>query len=132
MDLKPLRTEPDYLDALRVASAAFNDPPPAGTAQADRLEVLTMLIEAYEEQHYRIAPPDPIEAILFHMDQAGLSPADLQPMIGRLNRVYEILNRKRVLTLPMIRRLHAGLGIPAESLIGGGAGERHRSEPVRA
>ena len=76
------------------------------------------LIEAYERKHYPIGPPDPIDAIKFSMDQQGLSPKDLQPMIGRLNRVYEVLAGKRPLTMAMVRRLHAQLGIPAESLIG--------------
>ena len=79
--------------------------------------MLLMLIEAYEAKHYLIAPPDPIEAIKFRMEQAGLTPKDLQPMIGGLNRVYEILNRKRPLTLKMIWKLHSMLGIPAQSLI---------------
>lgn len=76
-----------------------------------------MLIENYEAKHHATLPPDPIEAIKFRMEQAGLTPKDLEPIIGRTNRVYEVLTRKRPLTLAMIRRLHAGLGIPAENLI---------------
>ena len=76
-----------------------------------------MLIEAYEAKHHVILPADPIEAIKFRMEQANLKPKDLKSMIGELNRVYEVLAKKRSLTLPMIRRLHSALGIPAESLI---------------
>ncbi|MES2538807.1 MAG: transcriptional regulator [Pseudomonadota bacterium] len=118
MDLKPLRTADDYDAALKAVSPFFDHEPDEGTPDADRFEILVMLIEAYEHKHYPIAPPDPIEAIKFRMEQAGLTPKDLEPMIGRTNRVYEILARRRPLTLPMIRRLHENLGIPAESLIG--------------
>lgn len=118
MQLKPIRTEADYQAALQAVAPYFDNEPQAGSDDADQFEVLLLLIEHYEASHYPIAPPDPIEAIRFRMEQAGLTPKDLEPMIGRLNRVYEVLTRKRPLTLPMIRRLHAGLGIPAESLIG--------------
>ena len=95
---------------------------PALTTRAFRprlpfFEALITLIEAWERKHYPIAPPDPIEAIKFRMDQAGLSVKDLEPMIGRSNRVYEVLARTRPLTLAMIRRLHKGLGISADVLI---------------
>jgi HTH-type transcriptional regulator / antitoxin HigA len=89
-----------------------------GTPDADQFEMLLMLIEVYEAKHHAIPPPNPIEAIKFRMEQAGLTPKDLEPMIGRTNRVYEILAGRRPLTLAMIRKLHKGLGIPAESLIG--------------
>ena len=118
MQLKPIRSEADYEAALQAVAPYFEHEPQAGSDEADQFEVLLLLIEHYEASHYPIAPPDPIEAIRFRMEQAGLTPKDLEPMIGRLNRVYEVLTRKRPLTLPMIRRLHAGLGIPAESLIG--------------
>ena len=118
MQLKPIRSEADYQAALQAVAPYFEHEPQAGSDEADQFEVLLLLIEHYEASHYPIAPPDPIEAIRFRMEQAGLTPKDLEPMIGRLNRVYEVLTRKRPLTLPMIRRLHAGLGIPAESLIG--------------
>ena len=118
MQLKPIRTEADYQAALQAVAPYFEHEPQAGSEEADQFEVLLLLIEHYEASHYPIAPPDPVEAIRFRMEQAGLTPKDLEPMIGRLNRVYEVLTRKRPLTLPMIRRLHAGLGIPAESLIG--------------
>jgi HTH-type transcriptional regulator/antitoxin HigA len=118
MQLKPIRSEADYQAALQAVAPYFEHEPQAGSDAADQFEVLLLLIEHYEASHYPIAPPDPVEAIRFRMEQAGLTPKDLEPMIGRLNRVYEVLTRKRPLTLPMIRRLHAGLGIPAESLIG--------------
>jgi HTH-type transcriptional regulator/antitoxin HigA len=118
MELKPIRTEVEYEAALRAVAPYFEDEPVPGTPQADYFEMLVMLIESYETKHYPIAPPDPIEAIKFRMEQAGLTPKDLEPMIGRSNRVYEILARRRPLTLPMIRKLHENLGIPAESLIG--------------
>ncbi len=87
------------------------------TAEGDRLEVLTTLIEAYEERHFTIPLPDPIEAILYFLESRGLSRRDLEPFIGARARVSEVLNRKRPLTIGMIRKLHAGLGIPAEVLI---------------
>ena len=118
MQLKPIRSEADYAAALQAVAPYFDHEPQPGSDEADQFEVLLLLIEHYEASHYPIAPPDPVEAIRFRMEQAGLTPKDLEPMIGRLNRVYEVLTRKRPLTLPMIRRLHAGLGIPAESLIG--------------
>ena len=115
--LKPIRNKVEYKAALSEASNFFDDEPKRGSKEADRFEILLMLIEAYEAKHYQILPPDPVEAIKFRMEQAGLKPKDLQPMIGGLNRVYEILNHKRPLTLRMIWRLHSMLGIPAESLI---------------
>lgn len=117
MNLRPLRTEENYRAAMQEISAFFDNEPEPGSAEGDRFEILLSLAEAWEARHFPIDLPDPVDAIKFRMEQAGLSAKDLQPMIGRLNRVYEILNRKRPLTLPMIRKLHAGLGIPAESLI---------------
>ncbi|GAA5234562.1 DNA-binding protein [Verticiella sediminum] len=93
-----------------------NDPD-QGTQEGDRLDVLATLVQAYEAKHYPIELPDPVEAIKFRMEQGGLTAKDLEPMIGKRNRVYEVLNRKRSLTLPMIWKLHRELGIPAESLI---------------
>ncbi|QWD62316.1 type II toxin-antitoxin system HigA family antitoxin [Polynucleobacter sp. MWH-UH25E] len=116
-ELKPIRNEKDYMSALAEVSLFVDKEPKKGSKEADRLELLLMLIEAYEAKHYSIDPPDPVEAIKFRMEQAGLKPKDLQPMIGGLNRVYEILNRKRPLTLKMIWKLHSMLGIPADSLI---------------
>lgn len=91
-----------------------------GTPDGDRLDVLATLVEAWEAIHDPMPPPDPVEAIRFHMEQNGLAAADLVPFIGGRNRVYEILGRKRPLTLRMAWRLHVGLGIPAESLIRAG------------
>lgn len=116
-ELRPIRNEKEYSSALAEVSVFVDKEPKKGSKDADRFEILLMLIEAYEAKHYFINPPDPIEAIKFRMEQGGLKPRDLQPMIGGLNRVYEILNRKRPLTLKMIWKLHSMLGIPADSLI---------------
>ena len=95
----------------------FDNEPEPGTPDGDRFDVLLTLVDAYEAKQFPIDLPDPVEAIKFRMEQAGLTPKDLVPAIGRLNRVYEILARKRPLTLNMIWRLHERFGIPAESLI---------------
>lgn len=118
MNIHPIRTKADYKRALREVSAYFDDEPEPGSADGDRFEILTTLVEAYEAKHFPIDAPDPIEAIRFRMEQGGLTVKDLVPSIGQPNRVYEVLNRKRGLTLEMIRNLHRNLGIPAESLIG--------------
>ena len=115
MKIKPIRTQADYEAALREIERLFDAKP--GTAEADRLEVLSTLTEVYEEKHYALPLPDPIEAILYHMESRGLSRSDLEPFIGSRARVSEILNRKRPLTMEMIRSLHEGLGISAEVLI---------------
>ncbi len=115
MNIKPIRTEADHQAALAEVESLWQAPP--GSPESDRLEVLATLIEAYEEKNHAIDPPDPVEAILFRMDQQGLSRRDLEAFLGRRGRVSEILNRARGLTLPMIRRLHEGLGIPADVLI---------------
>jgi HTH-type transcriptional regulator/antitoxin HigA len=117
MEIRPIHTEADYKAALREISALMEVDPDYGTPDGDRLDVLAILVQAYEAKHYPISAPDPIEAIKFRLEQGGLSIKDLEPMIGRSNRVYEVLGRKRPLTLGMIRRLHKGLGIPAEVLI---------------
>lgn len=117
MEIRPIHSEDDYKAALREVSAYFDSEPAPGTPDGDRFEILLTLVEAYEAKHYPIDLPDPVEAIKFRMDQAGLTPKDLVPAIGRLNRVYEILNRKRPLTLNMIWKLHQQFGIPAECLI---------------
>jgi HTH-type transcriptional regulator/antitoxin HigA len=113
--VRPIRTEADYDAALaeidRLLDAA------EGSAGAERLELLSILVEAYEEVHHPIDPPDPVDAIHFRMEQQGLTRRDLEPYVGSRARVSEILNRQRPLTLAMIRRLHRGLGIPAEALI---------------
>ena len=118
MNIHPIRTKADYKRALREVSAYFDTEPEPGSADGDRFEILTTLVEAYEAKHFPIDAPDPIEAIRFRMEQGGLTVKDLVPSIGQPNRVYEVLNRKRGLTLEMIRNLHRNLGIPAESLIG--------------
>ena len=115
MDIKPIRTKADYRAALRAVEGLMGAK--ARTPQGDRLDVLVTLIEGYERQHFPMDLPDAVEAIKFRMEQQGLTPKDLEPLIGRSNRVYEVLNRRRGLTLAMIQKLHAGLGIPAESLL---------------
>jgi HTH-type transcriptional regulator / antitoxin HigA len=115
MQIRPIRNKIDYRAALKEVEALMGAAP--ATAAGERLDVLVTLIEAYERKHYPLDLPDPVEAIKFVMEQRGLSVKDLEPMIGRSNRVYEILSRKRPLTLKMIWRLHTSLGIPAESLI---------------
>ena len=118
MNIHPVRTQSDYRAALRELSAYFDHEPEPGTAEGDRFEIRATLVEAYEAKHFPIEAPDPIEAIRFRMEQGGLTVKDLVPSIGQPNRVYEVLNRKRGLTIDMIRNLHRNLGIPAESLIG--------------
>lgn len=118
MNIHPIRTGTDYRAALRELSAYFDNEPVPGSEDGDRFEILATLVEAYESKHFPIEAPDPIEAIRFRMEQGGLTVKDLVPSIGQPNRVYEVLNRKRGLTLEMIRNLHRNLGIPAESLIG--------------
>lgn len=115
MEIKPIRTKADYRATLKEVEALMKAQ--AGTAEGERLDVLATLVEAYERKHFPMDLPDPVEAIKFRMEQQGLGPKDLVPMIGQLNRVYEVLNRRRPLTLAMIRALHAKLGIPSEVLI---------------
>lgn len=126
MDITPIKTEADYRAALAEVESLMTATP--DTPEGERLDVLVTLIEAYERKHYPMELPDPVEALKFRMDQLGLTPRDLVPMIGRVNRVYEVLAHKRSLTLPMIWRLHVQLGIPAESLIRPPA-ERRRAGP---
>ena len=118
MDIRPIHTEVDYKATLKEIDALMDGDPELGTPEGDRLDILATLVQAYEAKHAPITAPDPVEAIKFRMDQSGLSVKDLEPIIGRSNRVYEVLNRKRPLTLAMIRRLHRSLSIPAEVLIG--------------
>jgi len=115
MEIKPIKSEADYEASLKEIEQLFEAEP--GTPDGDRLEVLVTLVEAYEDEHYSIPAPDPIEAIAYFMESRGLERADLEPYIGSRARVSEILNRKRPLTLAMIQRLNTGLGIPAEALI---------------
>src|ERR1700737_3904735 len=115
MDIKPIRTKANYRAALKdiesLMAAKVNTP------EGDRLDVLTTLVEAYERAHFPMDLPDAVEAIKFRMEQSGLTVKDLEPVIGRKNRVYEVLGRKRALTLRMIEGLHTKFGIPAESLL---------------
>ena len=115
--IRPIRTDADYRVALGLVAPYFDNEPEGDSDAGAHFEAMLTLIEAYEAKHYPMSPPDPIEAILFRMEQQGLKPKDLEPMIGQMNRVYEVLNGKRKLTMAMVWRLHIGLGIPAESLI---------------
>jgi HTH-type transcriptional regulator / antitoxin HigA len=117
MDIRPIRTAADHSAALEEIAALMASDPELGTPEGDKLDVLATLVQAYEGAHFPIEAADPVEAIKFRMDQQGLTVHDLVPMIGRLNRVYEVLARRRPLTMPMVWRLHRELGIPAESLI---------------
>ncbi|MEZ4646017.1 MAG: transcriptional regulator [Chloroflexota bacterium] len=115
MDIYPIRNEQDYEMALAEIDRLWEAAP--GTPEGDKLDVLVTLVEVYEAKHFPILPPDPIEAILHYMESQGLSRADLEPYIGSRARVSEVLNRKRPLSLNMIRNLQRGLGISAEVLI---------------
>src|SRR3954468_16942198 len=119
MDIKPIKNQRDYRRTLREIETLMNAR--RNTPEGDRLDVLVTLVEAWEAKHYPLDLPDAVEAIRHHMEQNSLAPRDLVPFIGTRNRVYEVLSRKRPLTLAMVRRLHEKLGIPAESLIKVGA-----------
>jgi HTH-type transcriptional regulator/antitoxin HigA len=116
MQIKPIKSERDHQRMLRSIDQLMNAR--RNTPEGDQLDVMTTLVEAWEQRHHSIDAPDPIEAIRFAMEQRGLTRRDLEPLIGSRARVAEVLNHRRTLTLPMIRRLHQRLGIPAESLIG--------------
>lgn len=122
--IKPIHSEADYQAALAAVSPLFDNEPEPGSEAGDFLEVMILLIEKYEQEHYPIEAPDPVEAIKFRMEQMGLTAKDLVPAIGRANRVYEVLNHKRALTLPMIRNLHKMFNIPLALLIGAAQSER--------
>lgn len=116
MDIRPIKSQADYERALaRVAELMDAEP---GSPEGDELEVLSTLVDVYETQHFPIEPADPVDAILFRMEQEGLDRKDLEPYLGSRQRVSEVLNRRRGLSLDMIRRLHVGLKIPLENLIG--------------
>ena len=115
MNIKPIRSKKDYNRALAQIDTLMDAKP--HTRRGDLLDVLVTLVEAYERKHYRIDPPDPIEAIKYRMEQLQLKPADLAPYLGGKNRVSEILSGKRKLTVNMMRALHANLNISAESLL---------------
>ncbi|MDO9226282.1 MAG: transcriptional regulator [Pseudomonadota bacterium] len=119
MTIKPIHNDADLRAAFRRLEAVFQAE--EDTPEADEMEVLVTLIEAYENKHTPIGPADPIEAIKFRMEQQGLTPRDLEAYIGPSGRVSEVLNRKRPLSLRMIKRLHDGLRIPYESLLAGAA-----------
>ena len=115
MTIKPIRNDDDLGAAFKQLELVFQAP--AGSEQADERDVLVTLIEVYEQKHYPIGPADPVEAIKFRMEQQNLTPKDLEPYIGSSGRVSEVLNRKRRLSLQMVKKLHAGLRIPYESLL---------------
>ena len=116
MDIQPIKSEANYNAALLEIDALWGAA--EGTADVDRLDILLTLVESYEAKHHPIPPPDPIEAIKFRMEQMNLTRRDLEPIIGSRARVSEVINRRRSLSLPMIRKLHYTLHIPLESLIG--------------
>ena len=115
MTIKPIKTERDYRKALKEIENLWNAKP--NTSMGDRLDVLVTLVEAYKQKHYKVDPPDPIEAIKFRMEQLDLKPSDLAKILGGRSRVSEVLNRKRKLTVEMMRSLRKHLAIPAESLL---------------
>ena len=117
MELRPIRSKREHQAALKEAEALWNAP--EDSAEADRLEVLTLLIEAYEREHFPIPDPDPIDFLLHVMEARELTRKDLEPFIGSRARVAEVLNRVRPLTLEMIRKLSKGLGLPADVLVRG-------------
>ena len=116
MTIRPIKTESDYEKALERIAALMDARP--DTPEGDELDVLTTLVDVYEARHFPIGPADPVDAILFRMEQQNLSRKDLEPFLGSRHRVSEVLNRRRGLSLEMIRRLHRGLKIPLENLIG--------------
>src|SRR5712691_2469086 len=115
MDIRTIKTEADYEAALQTIDQLMDAE--LGTPEGDQLDVLVTLVEAYEAKHYPIAAPDPVAAIVHHMEALGLTPKELEPMLGKRDRVTEILERKRPLTLNMIRKLVKGLRIPSDVLI---------------
>jgi HTH-type transcriptional regulator / antitoxin HigA len=115
MEIRPIRTKADHRAAVKEIERLMEAR--RGTPEGDRLEVLALLVERYEEQEEPIEPPNPVDALLYHMESRGLNRRDLEEFIGSRARVAEILNRRRPLTIDMIRRLHEGLGISADVLI---------------
>ena len=122
MEIKPIKTERDYRRVLKEVDSLMDARP--GTRDGDKLDILVTLAEAWEARHHAIEAPDPVQAIEFAMEQRGLSRRDLEAFIGSRARVAEVLNHKRSLTLAMIRRLHSGLGISADVLIGENGGAK--------
>lgn len=117
MDIRPIKTSGDHAAVLHEISVLMAADPALDTPDGDRLDVLVTLVQAYEAKHFPIELPDAIEAIKFRMEQQGLTPRDLEPMIGSRGRVSEVLSGKRRLSMAMVWRLHEGLGIAAETLI---------------
>ncbi len=117
MKIKPIRTEVDYDAALRAIEKYFDRPPRKGTSEADRFDVLATLIEAYERKRWPIDPPSPVDAIVYRMETGGYTQGDLARLLGSRSRASEVLNRKRPLTLAMIRKLSREWNIPADCLI---------------
>jgi HTH-type transcriptional regulator/antitoxin HigA len=115
MQIRPIKTKADHRAALKEIERLMDAKP--GTPAGDQLEILTTLVDRYESQHEPIEPPDPIDALRYHMESRGLTRRDLEPFLGSRARVAEVLNRRRPLTIDMIRKLHEGLGISADVLI---------------
>lgn len=124
MEIRPIKTEADYDAALAEIETLWGVPP--DTLEGDRLDVLLSLVESYEARYHPIYPPDPVDAILFRMEQSGMTRKDLEPYLGKSGRVSEVLNHKRPLTLEMIRKLWQGLHILLESLIRNSEDTHHR------
>jgi HTH-type transcriptional regulator/antitoxin HigA len=122
MTIHPIRTKADHDAALARIEVLWDAEP--GTPEHDEIEVLAILVSAYEDEHWPILPPDPVEAIKFHMEQNGLRQKDLAQLVGRASRASEVLNRRRPLTVEMIRAVHKAWGIPLSSLIGAAVEER--------
>jgi HTH-type transcriptional regulator/antitoxin HigA len=130
MEIKPIRTEADYAAALKEIENLMESQP--GTPEGDRMDVLVTLVEAYEAKHIPIPEPDdPVEVLEYYMESRGLSRSDLIAYLGSKERVSEVLNRKRGLSLEMIRRLHNGLGIPADLIMGKHVRGRTHTHPSR-
>lgn len=117
MKIKPIHSENDYKEALELASVFFDDEPELNSPEGNEFDILLTLIESYEAKHFPIDVADPIEAIKFRLEQAGKDIKDLTPLIGKMNRVYEVMSGTRPLSLRMIRHIHEELGVSAESLI---------------
>ena len=115
MNIHPIKTEDDYSDAMQRIDTLMDALP--GTEEGDELDVLATLVEAYERNHFPIDSPDPVEAILFRMEQMGIDRKALEPFLGGRSRVSEVLNRKRKLSMSQVRKLHDGLNIPLENLV---------------
>src|SRR5258705_5955580 len=130
VSVRPVRTEADHAAALRDIDTLMDARP--GTSDGDRLDVLVTLVQAYEARYHPVPPPDPVDAIRFRMEQTGLAPRDLEPYIGSRARVSEVLNRRRALTFPMIRRLAQGLQLAAEGLLRESYPVKRRKRRARA